>query len=251
MTGSSPLIKYRADWAQQIADSAVTGVFVLWEPDSIRLQTSDTVRASKGFLPASTFKIFNSLVALQTGAVADEHTLIPWDGVTRRPQWDTAMDMATAIERSCVPWYQEVARRAGIERMQYWLDTAHYGNAIMGDSIDLFWLQGGLRITPLQQIYFVQQLNEERLPFDVKHQRTVKRILPADSTAAWHLRGKTGWAIRAQEQYGWYVGWVERAGRTAYFAINIDMHGEQDVSKRQALARSLLVREGWLDHDAI
>lgn len=250
-TDSSPVVTHRADWAQVIADSGMTGVFVLWEPDSFRLQSSDTVRMDSGFLPASTFKIFNSLVALQTGAVADEHTIIPWDSVVRRPEWNEDMDMATAIQRSCVPWYQEVARRAGTERMQHWLDTVHYGNATMGDSIHLFWLQGGLRITPMQQVYFVQKLNEERLPFDVKHQRTVKRILPGDSTATWRIQGKTGWAIRVQEEYGWYLGWVQRASRTAYFAINMDMHTMDDVRRRQTLTRALLVKEGWLDNDAL
>lgn len=250
-TGSSPSVEYRGDWARVFADSGVTGVFVLWEPDSFRLETSDTVRIDSGFLPASTFKVFNSLVALQTGAVEDVHTIIPWDSVVRRPEWNVDMDMATAIERSCVPWYQEVARRAGAERMQHWLDTVHYGNATMGDSIHLFWLSGALRITPLQQVYFMRKLNEERLPFDVKHQRAVKRILPGDSTATWRIRGKTGWAIRVQEEYGWYVGWVERTGRTAYFAINIDMHDMDDVRRRQTLTRLLLMKEGWLDPDAL
>lgn len=251
-TGSSPTVKHRADWAQLLTDSGITGVFLLWEPDSFRLQSSDTVRMDSGFLPASTFKILNSLVALQTGAVADEHTIIPWDGVVRQnASWNEDMDMATAIQRSCVPWYQEVARRAGKERMQHWLDTVRYGNAVMGDSIDMFWLTGALRITPVQQVYFVQKLNEERLPFDVAHQRTVKRILPGDSTATWRIRGKTGWAIRVQEEYGWYVGWVERAGRTAYFAINMDMHDMNDVRRRQTLTRALLIKEGWLDQDAL
>ena len=250
-TGSSTVVEYRGDWAQLLSDSGVTGVFVLWEPDSFRLESSDTVRIDSGFLPASTFKVFNSLVALQTGAVEDEHTIIPWDSVVRRPEWNVDMDMTTAIERSCVPWYQEVARRAGAEHMQHWLDTVHYGNATMGDSIHLFWLQGGLRITPHQQVYFMQKLNEERLPFDVEHQRAVKRILPGDSTATWRIRGKTGWAIRVQEEYGWYVGWVERAGRTAYFAINIDMHDMDDVRRRQTLTRLLLMKEGWLDPDAL
>jgi beta-lactamase class D len=246
------MLEKRADWAQLFADRGVNGVFVLWEPDRFRLQTSDTARAAIGFLPASTFKVFNSLVALQTGAVADEHTIIPWDSVMRQnPGWNEDMDMATAIQRSCVPWYQEVARRAGAERMQHWLDTVHYGNAVIGDSIHLFWLSGGLRITPLQQVRFMQRLNEERLPFDVAHQRTVKRILPGDSTATGRIKGKTGWAIRVDEQYGWYVGWVERAGGTAYFAINIDMPDERYVPKRQSLARELLVKEGWLDQDAL
>jgi beta-lactamase class D len=250
-TGSSPVTEYRADWARLLADSGVAGVFVLWEPNSFRLESSDTVRDHRGFLPASTFKVFNSLVALQTAAVVDEHTIIPWDSTVRRPEWDVDMDMATAIERSCVPWYQEVARRAGALRMQHWLDTVHYGNATMGDPIHLFWLQGELRITPMQQVYFMQKLNEERLPFEVKHQRTVKRILPGDSTATWRIRGKTGWAVRMQEEYGWYVGWVERAGRTAYFAINIDIRSMDDVPRRQTLTRLLLMKEGLLDPDAL
>jgi len=250
-TGPTTAERHRADWAQVMADSGITGVFVLYEPDSLLLQSSDTVRIDRGFLPASTFKVFNSLVALQTRAVADEHTIIPWDSVVRRPEWNVDMDMATAIERSCVPWYQEVARRAEADRMQHWLHTVHYGNATMGDSIHLFWLQGGLRITPRQQVYFMQKLNEERLPFDVEHQRAVKRILPGDSTSTWRIRGKTGWAIRVQEEYGWYVGWVERGGRTAYFATNIDMHDMDDVRRRQTLTRALLIKEGWLDPDAL
>ena len=80
--------------------------------------------------------------------------------------------------------------------MQHWLDAVGYGNHTMGDSIHLFWLQGGLRITPVEQVHFMHRLNEETLPFEVRHQRTVKRILPGDSAATWRLQGKTGWVIR-------------------------------------------------------
>ncbi|MBL7951856.1 MAG: class D beta-lactamase [Flavobacteriales bacterium] len=243
-----PTLQARTDWAQQLADSGLVGTFVLWEPDSARLQASDTARARKGFLPASTFKVFNSLVALQAGAVANEHTIIRWDGVQRRsPDWNEDQDMAQAIARSTVWWYQVVARRAGAERMQHWLDTVGYGNHMMGDSIHLFWLQGGLRITPLEQIGFMEALHREELPFDQAHQRTVKRILPGDSTSVWKLQGKTGWAIRVDEEYGWYVGWVQREGRTAYFATNIDMKTMDDVRKRYTITYALLEREGWVD----
>jgi beta-lactamase class D len=221
---------------------------VLWEPDSNRIQLSDSARAHTGFLPASTFKVFNSLVALQEKAVPDEHAIIPWDGIKRRSaDWNEDQDMAQAIARSTVWWYQEVARRTGSKRMQHWLDTVGYGNRVMGDSIHLFWLQGGLRITPLEQVHFMQRLHEEELPFDIGHQRTVKRILPGDSTATWKLQGKTGWAIRMDDEYGWYVGWVERGGRTAYFALNIDIRDMADVPKRQQITRALLQKEGWID----
>lgn len=244
----SPPLALRTDWARQLVDSGVTGTFVLWEPDSRRLQASDTARARQSFLPASTFKVFNSLVALQTGAVADEHELILWDGIQRRSSdWNEDQNMAQAIARSTVWWYQEVARRAGEARMQLWLDTVGYGNHVMGDSIHLFWLQGDLRITPLEQIGFLEALHDELLPFDQHHQRTVKRILPGDSTVDWKLQGKSGWAGRMKEEYGWYVGWVERGGRTAYFATNIDIRSLDDVPKRITVSRALLERAGWID----
>lgn len=243
-----PTLIPRADWAQHMSDSAVVGTFVLWEPDSGRLQASDTARARRGFLPASTFKVFNSLVALQEKAVQSEHETIAWDGVQRRsPDWNEDQNMAQAMARSTVWWYQEVARRAGAERMQHWLGSVGYGNRSMGDSIHLFWLQGGLRITPLEQIRFMEALHREELPFAPAHQRTVKRILPGDSTATWKLQGKTGWAIRVDDEYGWYVGWVERKGRTAYFATNLDIRSMDDVRKRYTVTYALLQRTGWID----
>lgn len=244
-----PPFVQRDDWTRLMADSGITGTFVLWEPDSDRLQASDSARAVNGFSPASTFKIFNSLVALQTKAVADEHTVVPWDGIVRpNSTWNEDMDMATAIQRSCVPWYQEVARRAGAARMQHWLDSVGYGDRVMGGPVDRFWLDGGLRITALQQVRFLERLDHERLPFDPAYQHIVKRILPGDSTTAWRIRGKTGWTV--DEQLGWYVGWVEHAGRTAYFAINIDMHGDHDARKRQELCYAILGNEGWFDEHA-
>ena len=240
-------VTIRPEWSQTFADSAANGVFVLWEPDSARMQASDSIRATTGFLPASTFKIFNSLVALEERAVPDEYTTLPWDGVLRNSaDWNEDQNMEQAIARSTVWWYQEVAKRAGPARMQHWLDTVGYGNAIMGDSIHLFWLQGELRISPLEQVKFLQAIYEERLPFKLEHQRTVKRILPGDSTFAGRLQGKTGWAIRVNEEYGWYVGWVVRDGRSAYFALNLDIRNNADVRKRKTLVHALLEQEGWI-----
>ena len=38
-------------------------------------------RCDQQFIPASTFKIFNSLVGLETGAVKDEFEVFKWDSV--------------------------------------------------------------------------------------------------------------------------------------------------------------------------
>ena len=86
----------------------------------------DTMR----FSPASTFKIVNSLIGLQTGVILDENMQIKWDGKIRfYPNGDTAtnwnkdMNMTEAFKASAVPYYQEVARRIGKDSMQQWIDS--------------------------------------------------------------------------------------------------------------------------------
>ncbi len=109
----------------------------------------DTTRV----LPASTFKIVNSLVGLQTGAIKDESMIIKWDGI-RRPvkEWNKDMNMKEAFKVSCVPYYQEVARRIGRDTMKLWIDSLAYGNRNIEGPVDSFWLNNHLKISPDEQL---------------------------------------------------------------------------------------------------
>lgn len=115
------------------------------------------------YLPASTFKIVNSLIGLQTGVISSDSMVIPWDGIARRAEWDKDLTMYEAFRVSSVPYYREVARRIGKDTMQYWLDSLKYGTGkdkkpykISG--IDTFWLDNTLKITPDQNLGVVKQL---------------------------------------------------------------------------------------------
>src|SRR6476469_233263 len=89
------------------------------------------------YLPVSTFKFLNSLIALKTGRIFDEKTVIKWDGVVRdNPEWNKDLSLTEAFKVSAVPVYQEVARRIGKDTMQIWLDSLHYGNKKIGGPID-------------------------------------------------------------------------------------------------------------------
>jgi beta-lactamase class D len=135
------------------------------------------------FLPASTFKLPNSLIALECGAVADENETIKWDGVHRYYDfWDRDYNLKDALANSTVWFYQEMARRIGAERMQHWLDKINYGNKNIGGGIDQFWLRGDLRITSYGQIDFLRRLYEDSLPFSKHSMEIVKRIMLKDST---------------------------------------------------------------------
>ncbi len=168
-------------------------------------------RCIQRFEPASTFKIFNSLVALETAVAPDDQLVIKWDGITRwRPEWNKDMNMREAFKVSCVPYYQEIARRIGPGRMQHYLDTVKYGNMKMEGSIDTFWLNNSLQISADEQTGFVKKLYFAELPFAERTQRIVKTLMLQEQTPAYNLYYKTGTGRVGDKYIYWVVGFVER-----------------------------------------
>jgi len=129
---------------------------------------------------------------------------------------------------SVVWFFQELARRIGKDRMQYYVDWVGYGNQDITGKIDSFWLDGNLRISQTEQIDFLKRLYEGTLPFSEQTMTTVKDILVLENTADYRLSGKTGWASDVNPDVGWFVGYVETHGNVVYFATNIDHEGSQE-----------------------
>ena len=146
----------RDDLAKRFADEETAGTFVGYKVDDYLVIASDKDRSGEAMLPASTFKIPNSVIALETGVVGDpDKDIFKWDGVVRSIEaWNRDHTMRSAIAASAVPVYQEIARRIGAERMQKFVDLFEYGNRDIGGGIDQFWLTGNLRIDPVQQVDF-------------------------------------------------------------------------------------------------
>lgn len=176
------------------------------------------------YLPASTFKIVNSLIGLQTGIVSNTQMVIKWDGITRRvPEWNKDLMMYDAFRVSAVPYYQEVARRIGKDTMQFWLDSLHYGTTKIKSRIDTFWLDNSLKITPDEQLGLVKRLYFKQLPFFSTYQDTVKRVMLFEDKPAYKLSYKTGWGQRENgNQLGWVVGWIEENRHPYFFVLNLE-----------------------------
>ena len=159
---------------------------------------------------------------METGVIQDENFVMKWDGVDRsRPEWNKDHDLKSAFRNSTVWYYQELARRVGGERMKKWLDLIGYGNADTSGGIDMFWLSGGLRITPEQQVLFLKRLYEDKLPFSKRTMDIVKQIMVAKDTATYTLRAKTGWGDQGGQDIGWYVGYLQTKDNVIFFATCI------------------------------
>lgn len=238
----------RVDLSRHFDAYAATGAFVMKRASTGDVVAYDSVRAATGFIPASTFKIFNSLVILDQGVIGIDE-VIPWDGVVRNnAAWDQDQRMREAFQRSTVWFYQELARRVGPERMAAALLREGYGNGDMGGGIDTFWLTGDLRISAFEQVQFLERLYDRELGFAPGAMDQVVELLQIERCPDHVLRGKTGWGRAGDEQLGWLVGWVERVDETYYFAMNLqtDAADFPMPEARQSITRGILSELGVL-----
>jgi beta-lactamase class D OXA-50 len=223
------------------SDKGVQGTFALLDHATGTVIVANEARAKQRFTPASTFKIANSLIGLETGAVKSVDEVLPYGGKPQRfKHWERDMHLRDAIKASNVPIYQELARRIGLERMRAGVKKLGYGNMEIGNVVDRFWLDGPLAISAVEQTEFLGRLVEGRLPIDSEAMPAVKEITLLEKTETYALHGKTGWHMDDKQQIGWWVGWVERDGKAYPFALNIDMKGDEDAAKRVAIGRDCL-----------
>jgi beta-lactamase class D len=207
-------------------DSArVRGCFALFDNGrgSFTIYNLKRYRDS-AYLPASTFKIVNSLIGLQTGKITNEKMVIKWDSVKRRhAEWNKDLSMEEAFRVSAVNYYQEVARRIGHDSMKIWIDSLGYGNKNIGGPVDSFWINNHLKITADEQLGLVKKLYFDQLPFYHRNQEILRKVMLWEDNSNYKLSYKTGWGNSEDgHEIGWVVGWIEENRHPYFFVLNLE-----------------------------
>lgn len=215
---------YREDFQRILDSNFLTGSVLILDPQSGIFYSNNFQRADSGFLPASTFKIVNSLIAIETGMVESDSAMFKWDGKKRRlPEWEQDLILRDAFHYSCVPCFQEIARRIGSERMIRYLKAFDYGNMKVDSSnSDEFWLRGDSKISQRGQIDFLNKFYNSKLPVSARTFDIIKRMMVINDNDQYILSGKTGWSERDGKNNGWFVGYAETGGKVFYFAANVE-----------------------------
>jgi beta-lactamase class D len=227
--------------AKRFDAAGLRGTFVLYDASADRFSGHGRERAEMRYIPASTFKIANSLIGLSVGAVANVDEVLPYGGQPQRfKEWEQDMGLRTAIRVSNVPVYQELARRIGREPMRANVHQHNNGHGEQGDVVDRFWLVGPLQISALEQAQFLARLAQGQLPLAEDVQAQVRDIAQLERGDGWILYGKTGWADTYEPDVGWWVGWVRKGDKVYSFALNVDMPNDGDAAKRIGLGKESL-----------
>lgn len=235
------------EWRSAFVAQGVSGTVAVRRLGDRRSFVSDLDGADRGLVPASTFKIPHLLIALETGVVRDLDQTYRWDGRPRAvAAWNADASVRRAVEISSVPVFQAIARDIGEQRMAAWLARLGYGNASVAGGIDRFWLDGGLRVTPVQQIDFVERLLLGTLPASTRSQAVARDAMPAERLSCdTVLHGKSGWSHPHGDEgpdVGWWVGWVERPREVWLFAAAVEGDPERIREARRAVTLTVLDR---------
>src|SRR6185503_36295 len=228
------------------------GAFVLYDSKHDRYIRYNESRCRRRFSPKSTFKIPNSLIGLETGAIRDAEFVIAWNRQKYPPQdnwnqepfvhWAQDHTLRSAIKYSVVWYYRELALRVGEQRMKKYVTAFNYGNKNISRDIDNFWLDGSLKISADEQVEFLKTFYAGRLPVSKRSTEIVKDILVLENTPAYKLSAKTGGGSIAEGKYiGWFVGYLETKGDVYFFATNIEGANFAEIrEKRIELSKEIL-----------
>lgn len=229
---------------QNILDSVkVGGTILIFDSQKNTYYSNNFEEAKTPYLPASTFKIPNSIIGLETGILENKNTVFTWNGESRAmPVWEKDLTLQQAFQVSCVPCYQELARKIGVQRMNTYLKKLQFGVMdVNNTTLDNFWLMGNSKITPFEQIDFLQRLYNGKLPISESTLSTIQSIMKIKSADTYVMSGKTGLAIVNNRDVGWFVGYVEIGNNVFYFATKVFKNDNMPRSNFVALRKAVTI----------
>ena len=226
-------------------EMGITGTLIVSSLDGKTEYIHDDTRVNKRLLPASTFKIPNTLIALEENIIKNDSQIITWDGIKRDIQdWNRDQTLMSAFKYSCVWFYQKIAEQIGIKKYDQYIKMFNYGNQKIGTNVTRFWLEGEFSISAKEQIGFLRTLLNGNLKIKKENLQILKKIMIVNQTEDYIIRAKTGWASSVTPQHGWYVGYVEKKNSVWLFAANIDIKSDQDLPLRKEIVMEALKVKG-------
>ncbi|WP_139470838.1 OXA-493 family class D beta-lactamase [Campylobacter armoricus] len=216
-----------------------SGVFIAY--DGKKYYSNDFKKANKRILPASTFKIFNALIALNEGIVKNTNEIFyHYKGEkVFLPSWENDANLALAIQRSQVLAFKELAKKIGLEKMQKNLNKLNYGNKKIS-KIDEFWLDNSLQISPKEQATLLFKLANLTLDYPKNIQKEIINIIKLSENDHYELFAKTGWGL---DKYGQIVGFIKdkKTYQIYAFALCMDISDFNKLYLREELAKKFFV----------
>jgi beta-lactamase class D len=193
----------------------VTGTFGMFDNSRGDFTIYDLDRFKKPVSPAQTFHIFSALVALHTGKLADDSSM-----VVGLDSASTPLSLSTAFKNNDDAHFKTIANLIGKDTLKFWMDTVKYGNKKIGNEVTQFWMNDSLTISPDEQLGLIKRLYFRQHPFRASVQEQVKKMMLVVNNAQYQMAYQLGVVVRGDKKQAWVVGWIEENRHVYPFIVS-------------------------------
>lgn len=222
--------------------SGYEGSFVLYDLNNDTWKVYDMEQATLRTAPNSTYKIYDALFGLEEGVIAPDDSFMAWNE-TDYPfeAWNADQNLYSAMQSSVNWYFQEIDRQLGTSALRSYIKEIGYGNEIINSDLSSYWIQGALKISPVEQVELLTNLYNNDFGFTPENVNAVKDSICLFSPENENFYGKTGTGrVDAQDVNGWFVGYIETTGNTYFFAANIQNDSDATGSKAADITKTVL-----------
>lgn len=218
------------------------GSFVLYDSAKDLWNIYNAENATTRISPNSTFKIYSALFGLEEGVITPKQNLITWNGdIYPFEDWNINHNLFSAMDASVNWYFQTIDNQLGKSKLQHYVHKIDYGNKDISGNLSSYWIESSLKISPLEQVELLRNLYSNNFGFSQENINILKESICLFSSETGSFYGKTGTGrVNGQDINGWFVGFVENAGQTYFFAVNIQGDADATGSNAVQIALSIL-----------
>ena len=218
------------------------GSFVLYDLENAIWSIHDIEHATLRVAPDSTYKIYDALFGLEEGVITPEDSFIAWNGKNYPFEtWNSDQTLQSAMTSSVNWYFQAIDEQLASTNIRNYIQQIGYGNENVSGRLSTYWLESSLKISPVEQVKLLTKLQNNSLGFSSENINAVKDAICLSSSDAGTFYGKTGTGrVDGQDVNGWFIGYIETADNTYFFATNIGADSDAAGGNATEITMSIL-----------
>ena len=218
------------------------GSFVLFDSNRDSWIVYDMEHATHRISPDSTYKIYDALWGLEENIITPQNSLLMWNGKNYPFEtWNSNQTLQSAMTSSVNWYFQAIDEQLASTNIRNYIQQIGYGNENVSGRLSTYWLESSLKISPVEQVKLLTKLQNNSLGFSSENINAVKDAICLSSSDAGTFYGKTGTGrVDGQDVNGWFIGYIETADNTYFFATNIGADSDATGGNATEITMSIL-----------
>lgn len=223
------------------------GSFVLFDNQKKEYFLYNEKESRKRYTPDSTYKLYLALIGFDRNVMSLNNTEQKWDGKENAfKEWNQNQNLNSAMRYSVNWYFENINNSIKNKELKSYISELQYGNENISGSKN-YWNESSLKISAIEQVNLLMKLDNQQLKFDEKYINAVKDSITLNKSNQYRYSGKTGTGIiNGKETNGWFIGTIEKNGKSYYFATHLDSKDNASGKKAKNISEKILEELGLM-----